>query len=109
MIFFDTPRPVTFGGRGRMSAHLISDCHGTAGTLELVEFGKRIGLQARWLQKRGDPAEHFDIFDAAIDRARVALARQVTPRELGRLVGVKRARIQALGPEQGDLWVEQRK
>lgn len=84
MILFDHPRPVQFR-RFRRTAHLMSDVPGAEGTRELLEFGHVIGLKPHWLQNAGTPTEHFDLFDAAIDRARLAGAVEVSGRELVRL------------------------
>lgn len=42
---------------GRMlMCHMVADS-----TAELVAMAKLIGVHPRWIQKPGDPAEHFDI------------------------------------------------
>jgi hypothetical protein len=70
----------------------MSDLLGEAGTAELLAFGLRIGLQEAWLQNRGTPTEHFDLFDGAIPRARSAGAKEVAGRDLiARAVRPKRA------------------
>ncbi len=75
----------------------MSTLLGAEGTTELLAFGARIGLKARWLQNRGEPTEHWDLFDGAIDRARRAGgAEEVTGRDLiERVVRPKRAARQA--------------
>ena len=91
MILFDTPRPVDFR-RFTTTAHMMSDRIGEEGTRELLAFGARIGLWEHWIQRRGEPTEHFDLFDGAVDRARACGAVEVTPRELVlRVVFPKRA------------------
>lgn len=60
----------------------MSTLIGVDGTAELLAFGRQIGLKESWLQERGDPREHFDLFDGAIERARAAGAVEVTGRAL---------------------------
>lgn len=85
MIYLDKPRPAGFRSYKRTS-HMASDLPGAAGTRELLEFATRIGLRGHWVQKPGEPTEHFDLFDAAIERARLAGAEQVSAREFIDLV-----------------------
>ena len=85
MIYFDKPRPAGFRSYKRTS-HMSSDLPGADGTRELLEFATRIGLRGHWIQKPGEPTEHFDLFDAAIERARLAGAEQVSAREFIDLV-----------------------
>ena len=81
MILIDYPSPVQFRAYRRAS-HCMSTLQGKAGTDELVAFVVGIGLRASWIQKPGDPTEHFDLFDGAIDRAIRAGATVVRSREL---------------------------
>lgn len=85
MIVHDTPRSTTFRFFTRTS-HCSSTLPGDEGTAELLAFGRRIGLREAWLQNRGTETEHFDLFDGAIDRAVRAGSREITGRELIRLV-----------------------
>lgn len=90
MIVLDTPRPCRFH-HYRQTAHLASTIFGVAGTEELLEFGRRIGLEPRWLQRRGEPTEHFDLFDGRIEAAVVAGAELVSSRDfIVRVVRAKR-------------------
>ncbi|NOT72427.1 MAG: DUF4031 domain-containing protein [Hyphomicrobium sp.] len=92
MIYYDTPRPVRFMGLTRLSAHMGSDLVGEGGTRELDEFAAKIGLKAKWRQNSGTPTEHYDLFDAALDRARKHGAMCISPREfVARVVKPKRA------------------
>ena len=94
MILFHPPAPVSFQ-RFKVHTHLSSDLPGEAGTEELLAFGRRIGLKAAWLQYRGHPKEHFDVFDGAIERARHAGAVEVSGAEfITRVVKAKRALVQ---------------
>jgi hypothetical protein len=81
VILMDPARLVSFR-HFKLTAHCMSTLVGTAGTAELLAFGQSIGLKDTWLQKRGDPQEHFDLFDAAILRAKLAGAEVVPPVEL---------------------------
>lgn len=85
MIVHDTPRDVTFR-RFKRTAHMASDLPGAEGTAELLAFAKRIGLQERWIQNRGTPTEHFDLFDAAIGRAIKAGSVEIERRDFVRRV-----------------------
>jgi hypothetical protein len=64
-------------------SHLISDLHGEAGRIELLAFAERLGLEARWIQNRGTPTEHFDITEPTRQRA---LALGALPIRYGRQV-----------------------
>lgn len=55
-----------------LCAHMISTLPGAEGTAELLAFAARLGLKAAWLQKRGQPDEHFDVMRGAIERAKAA-------------------------------------
>lgn len=80
MIVFDTPRTVQYR-RFRRTAHMASTLIGKQGTAELLTFARSIGLRPQWIQKRGDPHEHFDLFDGKIAAATDAGAKQITPRQ----------------------------
>lgn len=81
MILIDEPRDVTFR-RFKRTAHCMSTLLGAAGTAELVAFCRRLGMKPQWLQKPGDPTEHFDLFDGRLDAAIKAGAEVVSGREL---------------------------
>lgn len=66
-------------GFGRMKmCHMIADS-----TDELVAMAVAIGVQTKWIQKRGTPSEHFDI--CLIKRAKAIQqgAIPISQRELG--------------------------
>lgn len=93
MILLHPPGPVSFR-HFREHTHMSSDLLGEEGTRELIAFGRRIGLRESWLQNRGEPKEHFDVFDGAITRARNAGAVEVSNAEfIERVVKAKRAAI----------------
>jgi len=95
MILFDTPRPTDFR-RFTRTAHLGSTLPGAAGTTELLAFARRIRLEHSWLQFRGTPKEHFDVFDDRIEAARQAGAEEVSPKDfVRRVVSPKKDRIAA--------------
>lgn len=81
MILIDYPKPVQFRAYRRAS-HCMSTLAGQAGTDELVAFAIGIGLRPSWIQNQGEPTEHFDLFDGAIDRAIRAGVTVVPSREL---------------------------
>lgn len=96
MILIDTPSGVVFRGRDRLSSHMGSDLLGEAGTAELIAFGRSIGLEERWLQNRGRPGEHFDVFDGRYAVALRQGAQPITGREfITRIVHPKRAALTA--------------
>lgn len=96
MIVYDRPRPCNFRGFER-TAHMASTLPGADGTAELIAFARRIGLRAQWIQNKGGPREHFDLFDGAIERADKAGAVEVAPREfITRVVRAKRSLRQIL-------------
>lgn len=59
-------------------------CHMVADTTEeLLTMAQKIGVQTKWIQKKGTWEEHFDI---CLSKKKVALelgAKEVTRRELG--------------------------
>jgi hypothetical protein len=71
-------------------AHLVSDLHGSMGRAELLEFLKGIGVR-RPLHRPGTYAEHCDIRDSEIHRARQAGAAVITRRQLAGLLRDKKA------------------
>lgn len=81
--------PFNYGGHGSWS-HLISD----TSTSELVEFGKRIGLDPKWLQYRNGMNEHFDVRPTKRELALSKGAVAVTKRELGEILRSRRGKYQ---------------
>jgi len=65
MIYIDQKFKYPFKGKTRIFCHMISD----NGTIELIEFGNKIGLKESWLQKRHTPEEHYDLFGSKIELA----------------------------------------
>lgn len=73
---------------GRMiMCHMLADS-----TDELLAMADAIGVARKWIQKKGQPDEHFDICKAkrklAIDAGAVVVA---SPRDLVRIVRARRA------------------
>ncbi len=67
---------------GRMvMCHMMADT-----TAELLEMADKIGVARRWIQKAGQPGEHFDV--ALVSRARAvkAGAQEVTMRFCAKLM-----------------------
>src|SRR5262249_22075558 len=77
--------------QGERIYHVLSDLHGEAGSRELHELALRHGLRASWVQYQGTYREHHDVPERVGLRMLADGARQVTNRELGRLLAAKRA------------------
>jgi hypothetical protein len=71
---------------GRMvMCHMLADT-----TEELLAMADRIGVARRWLQKAGEPGEHFDI---ALSKRALAVsygAKEITWRQAGEIVFARR-------------------
>lgn len=96
MILMDTPRIDTFQGREIRTAHLISDIPGQPGTDELLDFARRLGLKAEWLQKAGTHHEHFDLMGVKCDAAQ-RMGAVVDSRALGKALVDKRRKLMEAG------------
>lgn len=71
---------------GRMHmCHMLADS-----TVELLAMADRIGVQRRWLQKPGQPDEHFDVCKAKRALAVAAGAKEVTGRDVARMIMSRR-------------------
>lgn len=71
---------------GRMlMCHMMADT-----TEELLAMADKIGVQRKWLQHAGTPSEHFDIAKGKRALAVEHGAKEVTSRDLGRLIRSKR-------------------
>jgi hypothetical protein len=71
---------------GRMvMCHMLADT-----TEELLAMADRIGVARKWLQKPGTDHEHFDIALSKRAKAVAAGAKEVTMRDVGRLIRAKR-------------------
>lgn len=68
--------------------HLVADS-----TEELLAFAAAIGLDERWLQRRGEPGEHFDLPDPRRPVAVEHGAVEITWRESVALVRAHRAGV----------------
>lgn len=66
--------------------HLVADS-----TAELIHFGERVGIDERWLQRRGQPGEHFDIPEPRRASVVLAGAIEISWRESVALVRAHRA------------------
>lgn len=67
--------------RRMVMCHMVADSHE-----ELVAMADRIGVSRRWIQKRGLPAEHFDICLSKKKLALAAGALEISQRGLGKLL-----------------------
>lgn len=90
-VYVDDMNRTALGRYGRMKmCHMIADS-----TKELLAMADRIGVQRRWIQHAGTDREHFDIAQTKRALAVRAGAQEITMRELGRIVRVKRERMLA--------------
>lgn len=94
MIIFDTPKEYRFRGRRIRSSHLVSTLLGDVGTEQLLAFADQIGLRPQWLQNKGTPSEHFDLFNTKICAATKHGAQPVADRTLA---AVLRQKADAVG------------
>lgn len=65
--------------------HMIADSHE-----ELFDMARKIGVQHKWLQSAYTYREHFDICLAKRKLAIAAGAKEVTQKELGRILLTRR-------------------
>lgn len=71
---------------GRMlMCHMIADSQ-----QELLSWAARLGVQQKWIQKKGEPNEHLDICKSKRDLALKLGAVELTNRELARKVMERR-------------------
>lgn len=60
MVYVDRLRKTRYNPR--VAYNYYNFCHLTADSLdELLEFGKKLGLKAEWLQESNNGTKHFDI------------------------------------------------
>ena len=67
--------------RGMIMCHMLADS-----TAELLAMADKIGLQRKWLQRPGDPGEHFDVSKAKKALAIKHGAKEISWREAGVMV-----------------------
>ena len=67
-------------GRMKMS-HMIADTKE-----ELLDMARKIGVNAKWIQNEGTYQEHFDICFYNREKAVEAGAKEITWKELGKIV-----------------------
>jgi hypothetical protein len=89
VIIVDAPQER--GWRLGPNSHLISTLAGSEGTVELIEFAKRLGLKTGWIQKQGTSYEHFDLTRSRYAAAIAAGAKLVDRREFVAALRAKRA------------------
>ncbi|MDH5785337.1 MAG: hypothetical protein OEZ16_06980 [Chromatiales bacterium] len=80
-LLFDTPAPVTTGKYRFHVCRLVSDQPGAAGEKELREICRRLGIPARAIEGR---VAH--IAGGQISIARMTGAREITPRQMDKLL-----------------------
>lgn len=83
MIYVDSEQ--AWGHRHGSSCHMIAD---SPEELELAR--KALGLKRQWLQKAGQPDEHYDLFKGRRARAVALGAKAVDRRELVAIIRRKR-------------------
>jgi len=76
---------------GRMvMCHMIADSH-----QELLEIVDKIGVDRRWIQRRGTQLEHFDI---SLSKRKLAVAngaREITARELFNKINARDQKVES--------------
>lgn len=78
-------------GFGRMlMCHMIADS-----TEELLAMADKIGVDRKWIQKAGTYQEHFDICKAKRAIAVALGAKEITMKELGRMMFGRRGEVRA--------------
>ncbi len=81
---------------GRMKmCHMLADT-----TAELLAMADAIGVNRKWIQKAGEPGEHFDIALSKRALAVKAGAQEITWRRSGEIVMARRAASRPLPPPQ---------
>lgn len=84
-VYVDNMHEVPLGQFGRMKmSHMIADT-----TEELLAMADKIGVARRWLQKPGEPGEHFDIAKSKRALAIEHGAIEITMREFVQKVRAK--------------------
>ena len=78
-------KPAHRPGRTYTMCHMIADT-----SEELLAMADKIGVSRKWLQEPGTAGEHFDIAKSKRARAVRCGARQITMRQLGCMVLVRR-------------------
>lgn len=74
--------------RSMTMCHMLADS-----TEELLEMADKIGVNKKWLQKKGTLHEHFDICLSKRKLAVQAGAKEITLRQTGELVHRKREQL----------------
>lgn len=94
MIVVDALRQWTHGLGPRMgpSCHMCSTLSGAEGTAELIAFAARIGMRPGWIQRKGTPHEHFDLFGRRRERAVQAGATELDRHAMATVWREKRAK-----------------
>ena len=90
MICIDTKDGQTQHAFGKEAAHLVSDVPGQKGTEELLDFARQIGCRGSWIQFRGQPKEHFDVWGTKLKAALRSGAEEVGAEGLVKIIQSKR-------------------
>ena len=85
-VYVDDMHTTPMGQFGRMKmCHMVADS-----TEELLAMADKIGVQRKWIQKRGTHHEHFDIATSKRALAVAAGAVEITMSQLGRICLAKK-------------------
>lgn len=83
--------------RGQLYCHMMTDGE----SVELRAFGARIGLRSGWIQREGEPYEHFDLSPLLRKKAVDAGAVEVDAQTLiKKCVQPKRIRLMLPNPNE---------
>jgi hypothetical protein len=72
--------------RGMLMCHMVADTH-----RELMAMADTVGVHRKWIQKLGEPFEHFDIAMGKRQTAVEAGAIEITSREVVRMLRTRQA------------------
>lgn len=78
-------------------SHMISTLPGEEGHRELMAFATKIGMNYQWLQKEGQPDEHFDIKHSKYALARDHGSTLVSRRIMGEAIREKKEHADLTG------------
>ncbi len=87
-------KPAHRPGRTYVMCHMIADS-----SSELFAMVDKIAVSRKWVQDKGTGGEHFDIAQSKRARAVRCGARQITRRQLGCMVLVRRKTGKLCAPE----------
>jgi hypothetical protein len=86
-------------GRVYKMSHMIADTRD-----ELVAMARTIGVNPRWIQKKGQPGEHFDICMSMREKAIAAGAVPISMRQCSTMCLRRRVEGQLGKPDEAEAW-----